>query len=47
MPNITFLLATNNPPTDKGNSSMGHAWLPVGLTMRMEQHKVERIVSRV
>jgi hypothetical protein len=30
MPNITFLLAANSPPSDKGNSSMGHAWLPAG-----------------
>jgi hypothetical protein len=47
MPNITFLLAASSLPTDRGNNSMGHAWLPAGLTMRMEQHKVERIVSRV
>jgi hypothetical protein len=47
MPSITFLLATNSSPADKGNSSMGHAWLPAGLTMRMEQHKVERIISKV
>jgi hypothetical protein len=32
---------------DRGNSSMGHVWLPTGLTMKMEQHKVQRIVSRV
>jgi hypothetical protein len=30
-----------------GNNSMGHAWLLAELTMRMEQHKVQRIVSRV
>ncbi len=47
MPNITFLLVANSLPMVKGNSSMGHAWLPAELTMRMEQHKVERIVSRV
>jgi hypothetical protein len=47
MPSITFLLAANSPPTDKGNNNMGHAWLPTGFTMRMEQHKVQRIVSRV
>jgi hypothetical protein len=47
MPSITFLLAVSSPPADRGTSSMGHAWLPAGLTMRMEQHKVERIVSRV
>jgi hypothetical protein len=47
MPSITFLLATTSPLVDKGNSSMGHAWLPAGLTMRMEQHKVQRIVSKV
>ncbi len=47
MPNITFLLLVNSPPADRGNSSMGHAKLPAGLTMRMEQHKVQRIVSRV
>jgi hypothetical protein len=47
MPSITFLLAANSLPADRGNSSMGHAWLPAGLTMRMEQHKVEWIVSRV
>jgi hypothetical protein len=47
MPSITFLLAANSPPTDKGNNNMGHAWLPAGFTMRMEQHKVQRIVSRV
>jgi hypothetical protein len=44
---ITFLLVANSPPMDRGNNSMGHAWLPAGLTMRMEQYKVERIVSRV
>jgi hypothetical protein len=47
MPSITFLLAASSLPTDRGNSSMGHACLPAGLTMRMEQHKVQRIVSRV
>jgi hypothetical protein len=47
MPNITFLLTASSPPTDSGNNSMGHAWLPAELTMRMEQHKVQRIVSRV
>jgi hypothetical protein len=47
MPNITFLLAVSSPPADRGNSNMGHAWLPVRLTMRMEQHKVQRIVSKV
>jgi hypothetical protein len=36
MPSITFLLATNSPPMDIGNNNMGHAWLLVGLTMRME-----------
>jgi hypothetical protein len=47
MPNITFFLPANSPPTVRGNNSMGHAWLPAELTMRMEQHKVERIVSKV
>jgi hypothetical protein len=47
MPSITFLLAASSPPADRGNSSMGHAWLPTGLTMRMEHHKVQRIVSKV
>jgi len=47
MPSVTFLLPTSSPPTVRRNSSMGHAWLPAKLTMRMEQHKVERIVSRV
>jgi hypothetical protein len=47
MPSITFLLATSSPLADRGNSSMGHAWLLAGLTMRMEQHKVQHIVSRV
>jgi hypothetical protein len=47
MPSITFLLAANSPPADRGNNNMGHAWLPARLTMRMEQHKVQRIVSRV
>jgi hypothetical protein len=47
MPSVTFLLLANSPPTVRGNSSMGHAWLLTELTMRMEQHKVERIVSRV
>jgi hypothetical protein len=47
MPSITFLLAASNLPTDRGNSSMGHACLLAELTMRMEQHKVQRIVSRV
>jgi hypothetical protein len=47
MPSITFLLDGSSPPTDRGNRNMGHAWLPAGLTMRMEQHKVQRIVSRV
>jgi len=47
MPNITFLLAASNPPTVRGNSNMKHAWLPAELTMKMEQHKVEWIVSRV
>jgi hypothetical protein len=47
MPSITFLLAASNPSTDRGNNSMGHAWLPAGLTVSMEQHKVQRIVSRV
>jgi hypothetical protein len=47
MPSITFLLAPNSPSADRGNSSMGHAWLPARLTMRMEQHKVQRIVSKV
>jgi hypothetical protein len=47
MPSITFLLAASSPPTVRGNNSMGHAWLPAELTMRMEQHKVERIVSKV
>jgi hypothetical protein len=47
MLSITFLLAANNTPADRGNSSMGHAKLPTGLTMKMEQHKVQRIVSRV
>jgi hypothetical protein len=49
--NITFLLAAiilwRLWWADRGNSSMGHVWLPTGLTMRMEQHKVQRIVSRV
>jgi hypothetical protein len=36
MPNITFLLVASSPSAAKGNSSMGHAWLPAGLTMRME-----------
>jgi predicted nucleotide-binding protein (sugar kinase/HSP70/actin superfamily) len=47
MLSITFLLAASSTLADKGNNSMGHAWLPTGLTMRMEQHKVQRIVSRV
>jgi hypothetical protein len=47
MPSIAFLLAASSPPTDRGNSSMGHAWLLAELTMKMEQHKVEWIVSRV
>jgi hypothetical protein len=47
MPSITFLLAPNSPPTDRGNNSMGHAWLSARLTMRMEHHKVQRIVSKV
>jgi hypothetical protein len=47
MPIITFLLAASSPPVDRGNSSMGHAWLPAKLTMTMEQHKVQLIVSRV
>jgi hypothetical protein len=47
MPSITSLLTASNPPTVRGNNSMGHAWLLVELTMRMEQHKVEWIVSRV
>jgi hypothetical protein len=46
-PNVTFLLPASSPSTVRGNNSMGHAWLPAELTMRMEQHKVERIVSRV
>jgi len=49
--NITFLLVAiilwRLWWADKGNNSMGHVWLPAGLTMRMEQHKVQRIVSRV
>jgi hypothetical protein len=47
MPSITFLLAASSPFTNRGNNNMGHAWLLAELTMRMEQHKVERIVSRV
>jgi hypothetical protein len=47
MPSITFLLDGSNPSADRGNRSMGHAWLLAGLTMRMEQHKMQRIVSRV
>ncbi len=47
MPSITFLLVANSPPVDRGNNSMGHAWLLAGLTMKMEQHKVQRIVSMV
>jgi hypothetical protein len=47
MPSITFLLVASSLSANRGNNSMGHAWLPVELTMRMEQHKVERIVSRV
>jgi hypothetical protein len=47
MPSINFLLTANNPSAVRGNNSMGHAWLPTELTMRMEQYKVERIVSRV
>jgi hypothetical protein len=47
MPSITFLLTASSLSTDRGNSNMGHAWLPTELTMRMEQHKVEQIVSRV
>jgi hypothetical protein len=47
MPIIAFHLNANSPPADRGNRSMGHAWLPAGLIMRMEQHKVQRIISRV
>jgi hypothetical protein len=47
MPSITFLLDGSSPLADKGNRSMGHAWLLAGLTMRMKQHKVQRIVSKV
>jgi predicted nucleotide-binding protein (sugar kinase/HSP70/actin superfamily) len=45
MLSITFLLAAII--LCRGNNSMGHAWLLTGFTMRMEQHKVEWIVSRV
>jgi hypothetical protein len=47
MPNITFLLTVSSLPADRGNNSMGHVWLPTGLTMKMEQHKVRWIVSMV
>jgi hypothetical protein len=47
MPNITFLLATSSPLADRGNNSMGHAWLPTKLTMRMEHHKLQQIISKV
>jgi hypothetical protein len=30
-----------------GQGQQEHAWLPAGLTMRMEQHRVEWIVSKV
>jgi hypothetical protein len=46
MPSITFLLAASSPPVDRGNSSMGHAWLPARLTMRMEQHKAQSATDR-
>jgi hypothetical protein len=47
MPNITFLLTASSLPAGMGNNNMGHVWLPAGLTMRMEQHKVQWIISRV
>jgi hypothetical protein len=47
MPSITFLLPARSAPKVRGNNNMGHAWLPAELTMRMEQYKMERIVSRV
>jgi hypothetical protein len=47
MPSITFLLVASSPPVDKGNNSMGHAWLPTELIMRMELHKVQQIISKV
>jgi hypothetical protein len=47
MPSITFFLTASSLPMDRDNNNMGRAWLLAGLTMKLEQHKVQWIVSRV